>query len=79
LDQLRFHFQNGTVLLVSVDPEVLNEELRDNVEVLFIIVKDVLNESEYLADVPHLELVLIDQVNELQKGRLQDDLVASLE
>jgi hypothetical protein len=79
LNQFRFHFQNGTVLSVSIDPKILDEELRDDVEVLFIIVKNVLDESEYLTHAPHFELVLIDHVNELQKGRLQDDLVASLE
>jgi hypothetical protein len=79
LEQFRFHFQNGAVLLVGVVPEILDEELRNNVKVFFIIVKNVLDKSEYLADIPHFELVLIDQVNELQKGRFKDDLVASLE
>jgi hypothetical protein len=58
---------------------VLNEQLRDDVEVLFVLVEDVLHEFKHLLYVLQLEPILMDEPHNFEDGGLQHDFVASFE
>jgi hypothetical protein len=49
--ELSFHFQNGLIFSEGIHPEILNEQLGHDVEVLLIVMEDVLDQGEYLLDV----------------------------
>jgi hypothetical protein len=51
-------------------PKVLDEGLRQDVEVLFVLVEDMLDEAEQLLDLLQLKLVSSDEVYYLQNLRL---------
>jgi hypothetical protein len=51
-------------------PKVLDEGLRQDVEVLFVLVEDMLDEAEQLLDLLQLKLVSSDEIYYLQNLRL---------
>lgn len=63
--QLGLYVENGLLFYEVAFPEVLDEQLRDNVEVLFVVVEYVLDYIKYSVDILQGEIVLIYQINYL--------------
>jgi hypothetical protein len=77
--QLRLNLQNGPVLLEDVIVEVLDKELRDDVEVVLVFLEDMLYQGKYSVDALEIELVLVNQVHDLQNLRFQHNFVTPLD
>lgn len=54
------YIQNGLLLDIAVVPKVLDEQLRNNVEIFLVLMENRLHQLEYLANICQLKFVIMD-------------------
>ncbi len=65
------NIQNGTFLVKNIVIEILHEELREDMEVLFIIFKNLFDEIVDFVDMREFKLILVDQSHNLKNLLLE--------